>query len=184
MQGRERVAAVEQNDRRKRKEHRVYRLGNEQGGHTFDVIDNLASLVDDVRHSRKIRIEQHEVGNIFCRVASRRHRDPAVRLFQSEHIVYAVSRHRDRVSSALHGRDQLFFLRWSDASEHIIFFCGSFKRFLRCERRRVHRFIILDARPLGNRACCYRAVARYDFDCDLLLLKKAQRLFRVRPYAV
>lgn len=110
------------------------------------------------------------------RLAARRHRHTAIRLFEREHVVNAVTCHGNCAARLFERLDKLPLLLWRDAPKDSIRLYGFINRLVRRQRPRVDIVVrIFDTGFFGNLADCERVVARDDLYLYALLVKVRER---------
>ena len=153
----------------------VHRLHDVERGTAFQIVDGAASLRDYAGHGREVGVQQHEGADVLCRVRSRRHGDGAIRLFEREDVVDAVSRHRHGVSRGFECLDEGEFLVGQDASEHGVSRRRLSHFFLRGEGGHVDDVVALfQPRALGDGAHRGGIVAGDYLDVHALFAEEAQ----------
>ena len=75
------------------KHYREHCLDQKHGRCTSDIIYYPASLIYNMRHGRKIGIQQYHIGNILGCITSCCHGNTAVCFLQCQNIIYTITGH-------------------------------------------------------------------------------------------
>ena len=125
---------IPEEDRDQRQQHGKNRLDQKHGCCSTDIIYNPASLVHNLRHRRKIGIQQYHICNILSSITTLSHGNTAVCLFKSQNIVYAITGHRNRMLLCLQRLYHRLLLLRCHTSEHTVCCNCLVHLFLGCDR--------------------------------------------------
>ena len=152
-------------------------LDQEQRRGTLDVVDNAATLRNDVWHGTELRIEQDDLRDLCRCLAARRHRNAAVGILQRQNVIHAVAGHGDRVPLRLQCADQATLLIRCDASENGVFLHRLGKVTVGDERGGVYIALgVLNARVTCDLADGNGVIAGDDADGHTLRRKVTERV--------
>ena len=139
---------------------------------SLDVVDDTAPLTYNGGHCGKIRLRQHKLCHLTCRLCAAGHCHAAVRLLHCQHIVDTVTGHCHRVSPLFHSQNQLFLHLGRHSAKYGIIFRSLINFLLRCECAGIHKTLCAgDTCPPCHFRCGHRAVAGNYLDRDTLLCK-------------
>ena len=168
---------VSKKDCNQRQKNRENCFNQKHGCCTSNIVYYTAPLIHNVRHCSKIRIKQYYICYILSRIASCRHGNTAVCLFQCKYIIYAVTGHGNCMLLSLKCLYHLFLLLWSHSSKYTAFsYCAL--HFLRCCNSCGVNIMICILQPclLCNCGNCHRVISGNNFQIDTLAVKECQRI--------
>ncbi len=109
-----------QNDKDQTEEDGIDRFCQVEGADALDIGDDRPTFLYNILHTGKVRVKQDDMGALPGGVCPFCHGDPAVGVFQSQHIIYPVAYHADDISLCLIGfQDPLLHLRRYSAKDSV-----------------------------------------------------------------